>query len=590
MVACAGVYRVMVETTRLTRLLRIAGFVAVLAIPVLACNVSLSDPSPTQQTPDPQVTMVVSTPVVPTQVTDNRPTSVLKSTPSYVPATPTLPPPTVTPVPTVSLAGKVCATCVALRVREGPDTSRTIIVELGTGTSIRVIGRTTDGTWYQVVTPDGRIGWAYGPFITVDGDINTVNILNIAGGPTPTPVTPGAVVANVSGGGSLPAANPPLNINVVSGITSRSRQIFLAGQAKGNLSSVFTRVGDSITAAPQFLHQFATDKYNLGLYDSLAATVTYFSSINGRGANPFLAASLAERNFWRTGDVLNPANAPSDICQPGESPLSCEYRLVRPSVSLIMIGTNDAGQDVSPEQFSANLQRIVKISVDMGVVPVLSTLPPKHLDAWNSQRVDQFNAIIVQVARANDIPLWNLWLALQTIPNNGIHPDGVHLNAPPDNQNVTFDAEHLAYGYPVRNLTALQILEALRTQVLYGGTVTVQTPGSNVAITGGLDPGVGTGNVSVAPVAGEQQCSLAPLPRLTVGGKGRVTPGLPNKLRAGPSKNETMIGAMQPGDTFSVIGGPTCNDSLRWWQVNYNGLNGWTVDGQGSEYWLEPAG
>jgi uncharacterized protein YraI len=575
----------MVETTHMMRLFRLTFVLTALAVPMLACNVSLTNPAPTAPpTNIPAVTPNIVPPFPTAEVDDGKPTSVLKSTPSYVPATPTLPPPTVTPVPTVSLAAKVCSTCVALRVREGPDTAQKIIVELGTGTAIRVTGRTTDGMWFQVVTPDGRTGWAYGPFITVDGDINTVNILNIVGGATPTPITPVAVAAR-----NIPAANQPLNINVVSGVTSRSRQIFLAGQTKGNIASVFTRVGDSITAAPQFLHQFATDTAEFGTYEALAATVGFFSSLNGRGVNPFLAASLAERNFWRTDDVLNPANAPSELCQPGETPLSCEYRLVRPSVSLIMIGTNDAGQDVSPEQYSINLQRIVRISIDMGVIPVLSTIPPKHLDGWNNQRVDQFNAIIVQTARANDIPLWNLWLALQNIPNNGLTQDGVHLNAPPDNRNITFDADHLAYGYPVRNLTALQVLDVLRQQVLYGGTVTVQTPGSNVAVTGGLDPGAGTGGNVPPPGNNSQECSLAPLPRLSVGGKGRVTPGLPNKIRSGPNKAETMIGAMQPGDTFSVIGGPVCHDSLRWWQVSYNGLNGWSADGQGSEYWLEPA-
>ena len=35
--------------------------------------------------------------------------------------------------------------------------------------------------------------------------------------------------------------------------------------------------------------------------------------------------------------------------------------------------------------------------------------------------------------------------------------------------------------------------------------------------------------------------------------------------------------------------GPVCTADGAWWQVNYNGLIGWTVEGQNNDYWLEPA-
>jgi uncharacterized protein YgiM (DUF1202 family) len=563
-----------------------------LTIPALACNVTLTDPNAppptvttvsasstpnTNTTVTADVTTVISPSPAPT-VQSNAPTSVLKATPSYIPATPTTPPPTVSPVPTVSLNAKVCSTCVALRVREKPDTTSKILTELPSGTDLKVIGRSSDGGWFLIVTADGTTGWGYGPFITVTGDMNTVSIINIQGG----------VVGTSSGAGDnavVPASGAPLDGNIVTGVTSTSRQIFLLGQQRGNLPAVFTRVGDSLTAAQEFLRPFSSGKPNLGAYSALQITLGYFSSLNGRGANPFISDSIAERNNWTTADVLNPANAFPDICQPGETPLACEYRVVRPSVALILIGTNDAAREVTPGQFQTNLQRIVQISKDMGVIPVLSTLPPKHLDDWNNARVDQFNGIILGVARAHDIPLWNFWLALQNLPNNGILPDGVHLNAPPDKQSVTFDESHLRYGYPMRNLTALQVLDVLRRQVLYGGTVTVETPGSNTSSSG---LSAGSGGPTTAPIAGS--CNSAPLPRLVVGRKGRVTPGVPNKLRAGPHKDDTVIGYMNGGSTFDVIGGPVCGDGLRWWQVTYNGLNAWTADGQGTDYWLEPAG
>jgi hypothetical protein len=36
-----------------------------------------------------------------------------------------------------------------------------------------------------------------------------------------------------------------------------------------------------------------------------------------------------------------------------------------------------------------------------------------------------------------------------------------------------------------------------------------------------------------------------------------------------------------------TLAGPVCGENLAWWQVDYNGLVGWTAEGQGNEYWLE---
>jgi hypothetical protein len=88
--------------------------------------------------------------------------------------------------------------------------------------------------------------------------------------------------------------------------------------------------------------------------------------------------------------------------------------------------------------------------------------------------------------------------------------------------------------------------------------------------------------------SGAYSCAGAPAPRLTVGGTGRVTPGLPNKLRAQPSLSGTEIGSIPGGASFTVVDGPNCADGYTWWQVNYLGTIGWTASGNASEYWVEP--
>jgi hypothetical protein len=110
------------------------------------------------------------------------------------------------------------------------------------------------------------------------------------------------------------------------------------------------------------------------------------------------------------------------------------------------------------------LQRIVSDSFTWGVVPVLSTIPAFHRAGYEA-RVSELNAIVTAVAQQNDIPLWDYWAAMESLPNEGLGPDGVHPSAGPSSSD--FSADNLQYGYTVRNLGALQALDALWHLQLY---------------------------------------------------------------------------------------------------------------------------
>ncbi|NLX09300.1 MAG: SH3 domain-containing protein [Chloroflexi bacterium] len=100
---------------------------------------------------------------------------------------------------------------------------------------------------------------------------------------------------------------------------------------------------------------------------------------------------------------------------------------------------------------------------------------------------------------------------------------------------------------------------------------------SGVPVTdGSSDPGQGN------------QCPSGLPSRLVVGGRGRVTPGLPNNLRAQPSVWSWRVGQIPGTGVFDVINGPVCANGMAWWHVRYNGVTGWTPEGQGTTYWLEP--
>jgi hypothetical protein len=173
--------------------------------------------------------------------------------------------------------------------------------------------------------------------------------------------------------------------------------------------------------------------------------------------------SLAAKGGWSTFSVLAASLADRTYCRAGESPLVCEYRLIKPAVALIMLGTNDV-LGTHDEAYLANLRRILGDTISLGILPVISTIPPFQRSGHEA-RADQLNNLIVAVAQEQGVPVWNYWAALQSLPNHGMGPDGVHPSWAPDASDFT--PENLQYGSTMRNLTALQVLDALWRQVMY---------------------------------------------------------------------------------------------------------------------------
>lgn len=250
-------------------------------------------------------------------------------------------------------------------------------------------------------------------------------------------------------------------------VGNRAQQIFRVGQDLGNRADVFSKVGDSITAVPQFLWQIGVGGLHLHDYADLQPVVEFYLQTPARDHNSFANTSLAAQPGWSSFELLNPDLAPGDLCEPGESPLVCEYRVVKPAVALIMIGTNDVMRGVDLGSYRQNLNVIVQTSIDMGVIPVLSTIPDNLSNPDFEGRVHEFNSVIISVARNYGIPLWNYWAALQNIPNRGLSGDGVHPSVDPSGEAAILSPEAVnGYGYTQRNLTALQVLNAIWQAVL----------------------------------------------------------------------------------------------------------------------------
>jgi WD40 repeat protein len=77
--------------------------------------------------------------------------------------------------------------------------------------------------------------------------------------------------------------------------------------------------------------------------------------------------------------------------------------------------------------------------------------------------------------------------------------------------------------------------------------------------------------------------------RLTTQMQARVVPGgAPNNVRVEPRTDAGLAGEIAPNGVFTIIAGPQCANGFVWWQVDFDGLVGWTAEGRDGEYWLEP--
>ena len=129
--------------------------------------------------------------------------------------------------------------------------------------------------------------------------------------------------------------------------------------------------------------------------------------------------------------------------------MTCEYRVNRPVIAFIMLGTNDV---YHPAEFEPQMRKIIEYSVEQGVIPILTT------KADNKEGDGSINATIARLALEYQVPLWNFYAAVDPLSNNGLQEDMAHLTW---GRNLFDDPDAMSKAWPQRNLTALQALDAV---------------------------------------------------------------------------------------------------------------------------------
>lgn len=269
-----------------------------------------------------------------------------------------------------------------------------------------------------------------------------------------------------------------------------------ASRKAGHRRWVFMKVGDSNTEMAGVFYGFGCRQARLGGRVRLRPVIGRYNRVRlpadlalegcgrvtsfSRRSNAVRSASwstwalepsfLYEETIWQV----------SPLCEPEETPLECEVRILRPVFAFVMTGTNDVHLDtaygvVPGSQTRARISKLILAIRKLGSVPVLSTLPPFEQPGIPEEAIDDTNAAIAQVAKELQVPLVNLWAGL-TRPqmlNHGLSDDDLHLRVLPHegpvlypvpgifSSSINLGDEGLRYGVNYRNLILLRTLAAL---------------------------------------------------------------------------------------------------------------------------------
>ena len=223
---------------------------------------------------------------------------------------------------------------------------------------------------------------------------------------------------------------------VIPALSARALQVFTHGQELGNDLHSFSRIGDCQSVPAIFLGIYDSDRYWLDPKNTnLQVTIDQFSGSFQRG-------NITAKDGFGVSSVLTPLMSDPKLCQSNETPLECEYRLHKPIIAFIAMGTN--WKPNYSAAFEGYLRQIVDFCIEHGVIPILVT------KADNIETNNLLNVSIARVAYDYDMPLYNAWAAVQYLPNHGLEGDKIYLTA---------DA------WDARTFAGLKVLDAIWTSL-----------------------------------------------------------------------------------------------------------------------------
>lgn len=181
------------------------------------------------------------------------------------------------------------------------------------------------------------------------------------------------------------------------------RSIYQKGLALGNDPNAFSIFGDCQAEPQEFLGVYDSDPgLAASLSSELQETVEYF-------AGSFERESPTAQDGTTPGALLwDQWHRGQYGCEFGETPVTCELRVHRPSFVIIQIGSHFESRNTE------YLRRVINQLLEQGVVPILAT------KADNREKDNRINHDMALLSAEYDLPLWNFWASVSDLPNRGL--------------------------------------------------------------------------------------------------------------------------------------------------------------------------
>jgi hypothetical protein len=332
-------------------------------------------------------------------------------------------------------------------VYAGPGITFSEVTFLNPGIPATIIERNNIGNWVRLQRYDnGNVvmdGWVISGYLNLPTELQYGDI----------PVNETLADADPSTVQSA-SMSELYTMPIIPTISEAMIDIFERGQAMGNRANVITKVGDSLSVAEQYISIFSEDEHILGPYAYLESTLNFYAESTAQ-------ESIASQIGMTSYAVFDPFWADSELCESGESSLSCEYRLHQPSIAFVIFCGNDV-RHMTDEDYDVQIRLIVEQSLEAGVIPILFTCSTHPAEDFFWQSIN-FNLRIKTIAEVYEIPAINLWAAARHLPEFGLDEDLIHLRHSGFNF-LKYDAGQEAYsGISLQNLLVLRTLYEVYT-------------------------------------------------------------------------------------------------------------------------------
>ena len=194
------------------------------------------------------------------------------------------------------------------------------------------------------------------------------------------------------------------NWPVLPPVDASLHNIYQLGLARGNDPRAFSIFGDCQERPDEFFGVFETDLETLEtLPPELREAVHHFSGSFNRESPTAQDGTTPGALLWTQWHQGKYG------CTFDETPVDCELRIHRPSFVIIQVGSHFESRNTE------YLRRIILQLLDAGVIPILAT------KADNREKDERINRDMALLASEYDLPLWNFWAAVSSLPNHGLY-------------------------------------------------------------------------------------------------------------------------------------------------------------------------